>query len=75
LDDALISDAGLDRFLADSALAAGEPVEQMVSTDSNLYLEYATPHGNVLPWSAREDLVKKLRRYRDPDVVAAMLGP
>jgi spermidine synthase len=75
LDDALISDAGLDRFLADSALAAGEPVEQMVSTDGNLYLEYATPHGNVLPWSAREDLVNKLRRYRDPDAVAAMLGP
>ncbi|HWZ87910.1 MAG TPA: fused MFS/spermidine synthase, partial [Polyangiaceae bacterium] len=75
LDDVLVSDAGLDRFLADQAHEAGEPVEQMVSTDENLYLEYATPHGNVLPWSAREDLVADLRRYHDDNDVRAMLAP
>ncbi len=75
LNDALVSDAGLDHFLADQARAANEPVEQMVSTDGNLYLEYATPHGNVLPWSAREDLVADLRRYHDENAVAAMLAP
>ncbi len=75
LNDVLVSDAGLDRFLADTAAEAGEPVEQMVSTDGNLYLEYATPRGNILPWSAREDLVKELRRYHDPNTVAAMLSP
>ena len=75
LNDALVSDAGLDRFLADTAAEAGEPVERMISTDSNLYLEYATPRGNTLPWSAREDLVKDLRRYHDPSAVAAMLSP
>jgi len=74
-NDVLLSDAGLDRFLAQAALDAGEPVEQMISTDGNLYLEYATPHGNVLPWSTREDLVTDLRRYRDPDAVARMLAP
>ena len=74
-NDVLISDAGLDRFLADSAAEAGEPVEQMISTDANLYLEYATPHGNVLPWVAREELVANLRRYHDPAAVAAMLAP
>ncbi len=74
-NDVLITDDGLDRFLVDQAAAAGEPVEQMVSTDGNLYLEYATPHGNVLPWVAREDLVADLRRYQDPAAVAAMLGP
>ncbi len=74
-NDVLLTDAGLDRFLADSASEAGEPVEQMVSTDSNLYLEYATPHGNVLPWDAREALVSDLRRYHDPAAVAAMLTP
>ena len=47
----------------------------MISTDGNLYLEYATPHGNVLPWSTREELVADLRRYRDPAAVAAMIGP
>jgi spermidine synthase len=75
LKDVLVSDAGLDRFLADSAAEAGEPVDQMISTDGNLYLEYATPRGNILPWSAREALVKDLRRYHDPSAVAAMLSP
>jgi len=75
LNDVLVTDAGLDRFLADSATEAGEPVDQLISTDSNLYLEYATPRGNTLPWSAREELVKNLRRYHDPSAVAAMLNP
>ena len=74
-NDVLVTDAGLDQFLADAAAKAGEPVESMLSTDGNLYLEYATPHGNVLPWSAREDLVADLRRYHDPSAVAAMLSP
>jgi spermidine synthase len=74
-NDVLITDDGLDRFLADQASEAGEPVEQMISTDGNLYLEYATPHGNVLPWEARETLVADLRRYHDPAAVAAMLVP
>jgi spermidine synthase len=74
-NDVLVTDAGLDRFLADQAAKAGEPVEQLISTDGNLYLEYATPHGNVLPWSAREDLVADLRRYHDPSAVAAMIAP
>jgi spermidine synthase len=74
-EDVLLSDAGLDRFLAQAAAAAGEPAEQMISTDGNLYLEYATPHGNVLPWSTREDLVADLRRYRDANAVARMIGP
>ena len=75
LDDVLVSDAGLDHFLADQAREAGEPVERMISSDENLYLEYATPRGNVLPWSAREDLVADLRRYHDESAVASMLAP
>ena len=74
-NDVLVSDAGLDRFLADVADSVGEPVEAMISTDANLYLEYATPQGNILPWSTREELVADLRRYRDPAAVAAMIGP
>ena len=74
-NDVLVSDAGLDRFLTSTAASVGEPVEQLISTDGNLYLEYATPHGNVLPWSTREDLVADLRRYSDPSAVAAMIGP
>jgi spermidine synthase len=73
--DVLVTDDGLDRFLAQAAARVGQPLEQMISTDGNLYLEYATPHGNVLPWSTREDLVTELRRYHDPTAVAAMIGP
>ena len=74
-NDVLLGDDGLDRYLADTARAAGEPTQAMISTDSNLYLEYATPHGNVLPLSTREDLVADLRRYRDPAAVRSMLAP
>jgi spermidine synthase len=75
LDDVLVLGAGLDRFLAESAAEAGEPVESLVSTDDNLYLEYATPRGNVLPWDARERLVERIRRFHDPAAVAALLVP
>lgn len=74
-NDVLLMDSGLDHFLTDAAATAGEPVDALLSTDGNLYLEYATPHGNVLPWSAREELIADLRRYRDPSAIAAMVGP
>ncbi|HEY2404783.1 MAG TPA: fused MFS/spermidine synthase [Polyangiaceae bacterium] len=75
IDDAVLIDDGLDQFLADSAREAGEPVDAMISTDGNLYLEYATPRGNVLPWVEREKLVATLREFRDPEAVANMIGP
>lgn len=64
LDDVLVADADLDRFLEDTAREAGQPLRELISTDGNLYLEYATPRGNVLPWSAREELVRKIAEYR-----------
>jgi spermidine synthase len=64
LDDVLVADADLDRFLEDSAREAGQPLSELVSTDGNLYLEYATPRGNTLPWSAREELVQKIGEFR-----------
>ncbi|MBE7480658.1 MAG: fused MFS/spermidine synthase [Polyangiaceae bacterium] len=75
LDDVIVTDKGLRRFIEDSARQAGLGVGDLVSSDDNLYLEYATPRGNVLPWSSREELVKTLRSYRDPAEIAAMLGP
>jgi spermidine synthase len=73
--DLLMVDDGLDRYLADSAKLAGIGVDDMLSTDHNLYLEYATPRGNVLPWIAREELVAEMRRYRDDVAIADMIGP
>lgn len=74
-DDVIVGNKGLRRFIEDSARQSGVTPDKLVSTDDNLYLEYATPRGNVLPWSSREELVKALRSYRDPAEIEAMLGP
>jgi len=70
--DILALDEGLDRFIADSAEEAGVQLSDLVSNDDNLLLEYQTPRGNVLPWSAREELVKTLREYHDATAVAEL---
>ena len=64
---------GLDAFVAEAAAQAGKRPDELVSTDDNLYLEYATPRGNVLPWSSREDLVSKLRAHRSVSSIRAMV--
>ncbi|HMJ14945.1 MAG TPA: spermidine synthase, partial [Polyangiaceae bacterium] len=74
-DDLLVENQGLDRFLEESASRAGRSLDDLVSTDENLYLEYATPRGNVLPWSAREVLVSQLKHFRDEQAVARMIAP
>ncbi|HWA73323.1 MAG TPA: fused MFS/spermidine synthase [Polyangiaceae bacterium] len=75
LDDVLVLDSGLDAFLASCAAEAGTPLSDLISTDENLYLEYATPRGNVLPWAAREALVADLKSYQQPDAISALLVP
>jgi spermidine synthase len=71
-EDILLLDEGLDRFLADVGRETGAGLARMVSTDDNLFLEYETPRGNVLPWSARERLVDRLKGYHDPSAIAAL---
>lgn len=75
VDDALIVNEDLDEFLESIARAADEPVDALVSNDDNLYLEYATPRGNVLPWSAREELVEQIVQFRRPERVQALKQP
>jgi len=75
LDDVLVVDADLDRFLQDSANEAGQPLSELISTDSNLYLEYATPRGNVLPWSSREDLVRKINEFKTELSISGLKAP
>jgi spermidine synthase len=75
IEDVLVVDAGLDAFLEESAQQAGVPREELVATDENLYLEYRTPRGNVLPWEARERLVAEIERHRDPAAIEALLVP
>ena len=73
--DVLVMDKGLDAFLSSVAQQVGTPIDQLVSTDENLYLEYATPRGNVLPWGTREELVSELTQYRDPEAIDTLLVP
>ncbi len=72
--DVLLPPEALDRFLDDVASREGTTRAALVSTDENLYLEYATPRGNVLPWSSKENLEKELRKYRSAVEVEALFG-
>ncbi|WP_438014649.1 fused MFS/spermidine synthase [Sorangium sp. So ce315] len=72
LGDLVASGEDLDRFIADAAEDGGP----IVSTDDNLYLEYATPKGNVLPYGASLDAtLALLGRYRTPSPRARHLAP
>jgi len=73
--DILAFDAGLDAFLEDSARLAALDRSALVSTDQSLYLEYATPRGNILPWATRDALVRELWRFRDQAAIDALLAP
>jgi spermidine synthase len=75
LGDVLAEGAGLDRFLEETAEQANVPLGELVSTDQSLYLEYATPRGNVLPWSTRNILIGNILRFRDDAAIARMLVP
>lgn len=72
LDELIASGEDLDRFVKESEPDGGP----IVSTDDNLYLEYATPKGNVLVYdtSLRETLAL-LRQYRTKDPRGRHLGP
>jgi spermidine synthase len=70
LAELVTSEADLDRFVAES------DAPSLLSTDDNLYLEYATPKGNVFDYKASLDqAVATLRRYAPADVAARHLGP
>ncbi len=72
LDELVASGPDLDRLVADIAKDAG-PIE---STDDNLYLEYATPKGNVLEYrSSLAATLDLLDAYRTPDARARHTGP
>lgn len=75
LGDILLTGPGVDAFLAQAARDAGLPVESLLSTDDNLYLEYATPRGNVLPWGFREELISKIAAHRSVDHIDALMAP
>jgi spermidine synthase len=73
LDELVASEGDLARLTRDVADADGGP---LLSTDDNLYLEYATPKGNVLEYRSSLDATRAfLDRYRTRDAAARHLGP
>lgn len=71
----LLTGSGLDDYLAAEATRSGLTPETLVSTDDNLYLEYATPKANVLPWEHRYVLLRELERFRRPGAAEALTAP
>ena len=72
VDELLLSDDDLRRLTEDVAAANDGPI---ISRDDNLFLEYATPKGNVLNYDASlAECMAMLRRYHPPDVRAKHLG-
>ena len=71
LDDMLLLGDSLVRFLDAVANEAGVDRAELVATDDNLVLEYATPRGNVLPWSTAS-LLQVSRTRHGPS--APLLG-
>jgi len=70
LEKLVLSGPELDRFIAESDGAG------LVSTDDNLYLEYATPKGNVLDYEASIRGVRELLQgYTTPALTARHLAP
>jgi spermidine synthase len=74
LGELVASGEDLDRFVRETE--EGGPLLSTLSTDDNLYLEYATPKGNVLDYntSLRATLAL-LDRYRTRSVKERHLGP
>ena len=81
LDEMLASDGELDAFVRDTegasaATGTGTGERVPVSTDDNLYLEYATPKGNVMNYDASlAETLRVLKRYRTKDARTRHLGP
>ncbi|MCC6522513.1 MAG: fused MFS/spermidine synthase [Polyangiaceae bacterium] len=74
LDRLALSGPELDRFIADSA--AEDARGELVSTDDNLYLEYATPNGNVMDYSVSiRKMIDTVWAYRPADVHGRHLAP
>jgi spermidine synthase len=62
--DLLMADQAVDRFIDDSARKEQVKRGDLLSTDDNLYLEYATPKNNVPGMPSIDQTTAMLARYR-----------
>jgi spermidine synthase len=73
--DLLLIDDALDSFISESANEAKIPLWALVSTDDNLYLEYATPKNNISRVPSIFQTIDMLVRYRPHDLTVKHLRP
>ncbi|MCB9586961.1 MAG: fused MFS/spermidine synthase [Polyangiaceae bacterium] len=71
----LLTGKDLDSYIDDEASRSNVSLPELISSDDNLFLEYATPRGNVLPWGHRQILLQEMSRHQSPDAAAALIAP
>jgi len=69
LSDLVLADETLDSFVSEVCARSGVSLQDIVSTDDNLRLEYATPRHNVPAGQTVTDAIVSLRR---PEVAARL---
>ncbi len=71
----LLDEKGIDAFVQDVAHEHGLSVDDLVSTDENLFLEYATPKANVPTADDIPDTIAYLKAYRRSDLLRDHILP
>ena len=71
----MIDESGIDKFLGDTTDRTGTELRDLISTDDNMFLEYATPKTNVPSADDIPDTLKYLGAFRTRQTVPAHLKP
>jgi spermidine synthase len=71
----VIDEKGIDKFLDETSDRFGVDMSDLVSTDENMFLEYATPKTNVPSADDIPDTLKYLGAFRTRQTMPAHLKP
>ena len=71
----LVDENGIDRFLFETADRASVDLAELISTDDNMFLEYATPKTNVPSADDIPDTIGYLRGYQTRKTIPDHLRP
>jgi spermidine synthase len=74
LDDLVLAEESLDAFVDSVCAQVGTPRADLISTDDNLRLEYATPRNNVPGMPSIMETASSLRRWRRPEVAERVVA-
>jgi spermidine synthase len=71
----VIDEKEIDRFLDEAAERSGVDLSALISTDDNIFIEYATPRTNVPGADDIRDTLRYLGSYRTRSTMPAHLKP